>query len=79
MPSRTSATPTCPRASGRSIPLTQIAKPVFAWEPGVMWRENRDYAITVQGDIVEGLQGATVTAQLLPQAARARSQLAAPG
>ncbi|MEO5607041.1 MAG: efflux RND transporter permease subunit [Polaromonas sp.] len=53
-------------ASGQSIPLTQIAKPVFAWEPGVMWRENRDYAITVQGDIVEGLQGATVTGQVLP-------------
>ena len=30
----------------------------FVWEPGVMWRENRDYAITVQGDIVEGMQGA---------------------
>jgi multidrug efflux pump len=56
-----------PTASGRSIPLTQIAKPVFAWEPGVMWRENRDYAITVQGDIVEGLQGATVTEELLPK------------
>lgn len=56
-----------PTASGRSIPLTQIAKPVFTWEPGVMWRENRDYAITVQGDVVEGLQGATVTAQLLPK------------
>ncbi len=56
-----------PTSSGRSIPLTQIAKPVFGWEPGVMWRENRDYAITVQGDIVEGLQGATVTNQLLPQ------------
>ena len=56
-----------PTASGRSIPLTQIAKPVFGWEPGVMWRENRDYAITVQGDIVEGLQGATVTEELLPQ------------
>ena len=55
-----------PTASGRSIPLTQIAKPVFTWEPGVMWRENRDYAITVQGDVVEGLQGATVTNQLLP-------------
>jgi len=55
-----------PTASGQSIPLTQIAKPVFAWEPGVMWRENRDYAITVQADIAEGLQGATVTAQLLP-------------
>ena len=56
-----------PTASGRSIPLTQIAKPVFTWEPGVMWRENRDYAITVQGDVVEGLQGATVTDQLLPK------------
>ncbi|MET3440027.1 multidrug efflux pump subunit AcrB [Variovorax paradoxus] len=56
-----------PTASGRSIPLTQIARPVFSWEPGVMWRENRDYAITVQGDVVEGLQGATVTEQLLPQ------------
>jgi len=55
-----------PTASGKSIPLTQIAKPVFTWEPGVMWRENRDYAITVQSDIVEGLQGATVTAELLP-------------
>jgi len=56
-----------PTASGRSIPLTQIARPVFTWEPGVMWRENRDYAITVQGDIIEGLQGATVTNQLLPK------------
>ncbi len=56
-----------PSASGRSIPLLQIAKPVFDWEPGVMWRENRDYAITMQSDIAEGLQGATVTMQLLPQ------------
>ena len=55
-----------PTSSGKSIPLTQIAKPVFTWEPGVMWRDNRDYSITVQGDIAEGLQGATVTAELLP-------------
>ena len=46
--------------------MSQIAKPVLAWEPGVMWRENRDYAITVQADIVEGLQGATVTNQIWP-------------
>ncbi|MGP1629714.1 MAG: efflux RND transporter permease subunit, partial [Giesbergeria sp.] len=55
-----------PTTSGQSIPLMQIAKPRFTWEPGVMWRENRDYAITVQGDVVEGLQGATVTNVLLP-------------
>ena len=55
-----------PTASGKSIPLLQIAKPQFTWEPGVMWRENRDYAITVQSDAVEGMQGATITAELLP-------------
>ena len=55
-----------PTASGRMIPVTQIVKPVFSWEPGVMWREGREYAITVQCDIIEGLQGATVTQQLLP-------------
>jgi multidrug efflux pump subunit AcrB len=56
-----------PTSSGRMIPLTQIVKPVLSWEPGVMWREGREYAITVQCDIVEGLQGATVTQQLLPE------------
>ncbi len=56
-----------PTASGKSIPLTQIARPSFNWEPGVLWRDRREYAITVQGDIVEGLQGATVTAELLPK------------
>ena len=55
-----------PTASGKSIPLLQIAKPAFTWEPGVLWRENRDYAITVQSDIVASLQGATVTAELQP-------------
>ena len=55
-----------PTASGKSVPLEQIAVARFAWEPGVLWREGRDYAATVQGDIVEGLQAATVTAQLNP-------------
>jgi len=55
-----------PTASGKSIPLLQIAKPVFNWEPGVMWREGRSYAITVNADVIEGIQGATVTQQLLP-------------
>ena len=62
-----------PTASGRSIPLLQVATPVFAWEPGVMWREGRQFAITVQADIAEGLQGATVTAQLLPDLKKTES------
>ncbi|MGB4059668.1 MAG: efflux RND transporter permease subunit [Burkholderiaceae bacterium] len=56
-----------PTASGKSIPLLQIATPVFGWEPGVMWREGREYAITVQADVVEGLQGATVSNEVLPE------------
>lgn len=55
-----------PTASGRSIPLTQIAKVGFGWEPGVLWREGRHYAVTVQGDVVDGVQGATVTQQVWP-------------
>jgi multidrug efflux pump subunit AcrB len=56
-----------PTASGRSIPLAQIARLSLAWEPGVLWRENRDFAVTVQGDVVEGVQGPTVTAAVWPQ------------
>ncbi|MBL8332862.1 MAG: efflux RND transporter permease subunit [Rubrivivax sp.] len=56
-----------PTASGRSVPLTQIVRIELAWEPGLMWREGRAYAVTVQGDVAEGLQGPTVSAQLWPQ------------
>jgi multidrug efflux pump len=68
-----------PTASGRAIPLLQIAKPSFGWEPGVMWRENRDYAITVQSDVAEGLQGATVTAELSPRLKALEAQWAQQG
>ncbi len=64
-----------PASTGRSIPLGQIAKANFVWEPGVLWREGRDYAATVQGDIIEGLQGATVTAQLEPLFAPVRAKM----
>jgi multidrug efflux pump subunit AcrB len=65
-----------PTASGRMIPATQIIQPVFSWEPGVMWREGREYAITVQSDIIDGLQGATVTQQLLPELRKLEAQWA---
>jgi multidrug efflux pump subunit AcrB len=56
-----------PTASGRAVPLAQVAQIDFGFEPGVLWREGRNYAVTVQGDVVEGVQGPTVTAQLWPQ------------
>ena len=54
-------------SSGRSVPLTQVAKVSLAWEPGVLWRDGRNYAVTIQGDVVEGVQGPTVTAQVWPK------------
>jgi multidrug efflux pump subunit AcrB len=55
-----------PTASGRAVPLTQVARLSIGWEPGMLWRNGRNYAVTVQGDVAEGLQGATVTAQVWP-------------
>jgi multidrug efflux pump len=63
-----------PTASGRSIPLAQIATAKIGWEPGVMWREGREYAITVNADIIEGFQGATVTNELLPSLQKLETQ-----
>jgi multidrug efflux pump len=67
-----------PTSGGRSVPITQIAKIGFSFEPGVLWRENRNYAVTVQGDVVEGVQGPTVTAQIWPQL-KALSEKMPPG
>ncbi|HEX7690449.1 MAG TPA: efflux RND transporter permease subunit [Burkholderiaceae bacterium] len=53
-------------ANGSAVPLAQVAHLALGWEPGVLWREGRDYAVTVQGDVVEGMQGPTVTAELWP-------------
>lgn len=64
-----------PTSGGRSIPLGQIATMRFAWEPGVLWREGRDYAATVQGDLVDGVEGATATAEINPQFASLRAKL----
>lgn len=64
-----------PTASGRVVPLTQVARVGFAWEPGVIWRENRDYGITVQSDVVDGVQGPTVTEQINPLLDKIRADL----
>jgi multidrug efflux pump len=53
-----------PTASGKSVTISQIARPHFVWEPGVVWRQNREWAITVQSDVVDGIQGPTVSTQI---------------
>ncbi|SPA00629.1 putative TRANSMEMBRANE DRUG EFFLUX PROTEIN [Cupriavidus taiwanensis] len=64
-----------PTSSGRVVPLTQVARVALRSEPGVVWRENRDFGVTVQADVVDGIQGPTVTAQINPKLDRLRAQL----
>jgi multidrug efflux pump len=66
-----------PTAGGRAVPLSQLAQAQFVWEPGVVWREGREWAVTVQSDVVDGIQGPTVSNQINPQLDSLRAQLPA--
>jgi multidrug efflux pump subunit AcrB len=63
--------------SGKPVPLSQVARIEFVWEPGVVWREGREWAIMVQADVVEGIQGPTVSSQVGEQLAGLRAKLPA--
>jgi len=64
-----------PTNSGRSVPISQLARVHFVWEPGVVWREGREWAITVQSDVMEGVQGPTVSGQINPKLDALRAKL----
>ena len=66
-----------PTAGGGAVPVGQVARVAFVWEPGVVWREGREWAIMVQSDVVEGIQGPTVTAQVDQKLAAIRAGLPA--
>lgn len=66
-----------PTASGRSVTIGQVARVEFVWEPGVVWREGREWAIMVQSDVVDGIQGPTVSGQVNEKLADLRSKLPA--
>ena len=64
-----------PTASGKSVPMSQLAHISMAWEPGVVWREGREWAVTVQSDVADGIQGPTVSSQISPKLDAIRSTL----
>jgi multidrug efflux pump subunit AcrB len=66
-----------PTSSGRSVTLGQVARIDFVWEPGVIWREGREWAIMVQSDVVPGIQGPTVSNQVADKLAALRAGLPA--
>jgi multidrug efflux pump len=56
-------------AAGKTVTISQIARARFVWEPGVVWREGREWAITVQSDVADGVQGPTVSGQVMDKLA----------
>ncbi len=64
-----------PTMQGRYVPLSQVASVALVWEPAILWRHNRDYAVTVQSEVRPGIQGPTVSAQILPELADIRAGL----
>jgi multidrug efflux pump subunit AcrB len=63
--------------SGKAVPLSQLAHIEFVWEPGVVWRFGREWAIMVQSDVVEGVQGPTVSDQINAKLDAVRARLPA--
>ena len=61
--------------NGVAVPLTQIAKIEYAHEEPILWRRNRDMAITVRGDVVDGVQAPDVTNQIWPKLQEIRDSL----
>lgn len=66
-----------PTTNGKTVPLSQLARAQFVWEPGVIWREGRQWAVTVQSDVADGIQGPTVSGQLNPKLDALRAVLPA--
>ncbi|MCB9746033.1 MAG: efflux RND transporter permease subunit [Alphaproteobacteria bacterium] len=50
------------QSSGRSVPLSQVAELILAWEPGKIRRRDRFKTVTVEADLLPGVQVAPVIA-----------------
>ena len=58
-----------PLPNGRSVPLSEIASVGYGQEYPIVWRRDRRPTVTVQADVVPGLQAATVVEELAPKIA----------
>jgi multidrug efflux pump len=61
------ATLSIPNRTGKSVPLAQIARLRYSFEPGVIWRRNRLPTIIVRANLYDSsIEPATVTGQISP-------------
>ena len=62
-------------ASGRSVPVAQVARLAESLEEPILWRRSRELTLTVRADIVDGVQAPDVTSAIDPTLADIRSAL----
>jgi len=60
---------------GTVVPLSQVARVRSELEEPVLWRRNRDMAITVRGDVKDGEQAVSTTQTIVPQLEEIRAKL----
>jgi multidrug efflux pump len=60
---------------GTVVPLSQVARVRYELEEPVLWRRNRDMAITVRADVKDGEQGVSVTQEIRPMLKEIEAQL----
>jgi multidrug efflux pump subunit AcrB len=61
--------------NGVVVPLSQIADVEYSHEEPILWRINRDMAITVRADVVDGVQPPDVTNAIWPKLQSLRDSL----
>ncbi len=58
-----------PLPNGHTVPLSQIASVEYGQEYPIVWRRDRRPTVTVQADLVPGIQAATVVQAVAPDIA----------
>jgi len=66
-----------PTKSGKSVPLAQVAKLNYTFEPNLIWRRDRVPTVTVRANLYGSIQAATVVNDLAPRIAALQAKLPA--
>jgi multidrug efflux pump len=64
-----------PSRNGKAVPITQIVDVRYGLEEGIVWRRDRQPAITIRADVRGDAQGPDVTKRLSPSLDALRAQL----
>jgi multidrug efflux pump subunit AcrB len=61
--------------NGAPVPVAQVAKVVYGHEDAILWRRNRDTAITVRSDVADGVQPPDVSNRVWARLGELRAAL----